>query len=65
MSIKKDKCKCPHGKEIGKFCARCTYGNYGQMRSEEHIHDAVDDLKMPIGYKLANAYYTLYPYENE
>ncbi len=41
--------KCQHGRD-SLFCCRC---NYGQIRNErEWPRDMVDDIEMPIGYKL-------------
>lgn len=41
--------KCPHGGNYDT-CCRCKYGSL--RRKEERAYDLVDELRMPIGYKL-------------
>ena len=42
---------CPHGVPYNNFCCRC---HYGSLLRKEHTkeQDAVDDMNMPVGYKL-------------
>lgn len=41
--------KCPHGRSK-LFCCECKYGRIRNER--ERPRDMVDDINMPVGYKL-------------
>lgn len=41
--------KCPHNGNPNT-CCKCNYGSL--QRKQEKSYDLVDELKMPVGYKL-------------
>ena len=43
--------KCKHGADKDS-CCKCRYGEKSHIDHKERAWDLVDDLRVPIGYKL-------------